>query len=62
MTLSFRFINVSFHLFAVDPCFLNPCLNEGTCTTFPDSIINGTALFNCTCHSEFFGETCEIGK
>ena len=48
--------------YIVDPCFSNPCVNEGTCTTFPDSIINNTALFNCTCHSEFFGEICEIGK
>jgi len=36
-----------------DNCFLNPCLNGGTCEDGDDD-------FNCICHPWYEGKTCHI--
>lgn len=39
-----------------DPCFPNPCLNNGTCTTF---CTNDIPRFECTCMSIYRGRICQ---
>lgn len=39
----------------IDDCFLQPCMNKGSC----HDLING---FKCMCPLGYDGRTCEIGK
>ena len=38
-----------------DDCYLNPCLNNGTCT-------DGVNDYNCTCVAGFVGKNCSNSK
>ena len=38
-----------------DDCYLNPCLNNGTCT-------DGVNEYNCTCVPGFVGKNCSNSK
>ena len=38
----------------VHPCFNYPCENDGTCTASGDG-------FECTCASNYGGNTCQFG-
>ena len=43
-----------------DPCFLNPCLNGGTCLS--SAALHGDNIkFHCNCTSLFDGQLCETG-
>ena len=43
----------------LDLCDSDPCQNGGTCMFW---IKNNDAVFNCTCPSGHYGETCEKCK
>jgi len=49
------FLHLLFMIIGSDPCWPNPCQNNGIC------MANGNSLF-CTCLTGFTGQRCEIRK
>ena len=54
------------NLFVGDPCFINPCLNGGTCSINNDGGYSavGDTQYYCTCPTGYAGITCQnnLGK
>jgi len=42
---------------SVNPCYTNPCVNGGTCTS-----VNGGTSYTCSCPPGYFGSTCASGE